>query len=352
MKKHLLLVAALSFGMMASAQFTTSNAPAIGDGSTMYLLDSNATDYASEIGTGAVWDYSTVSGYDDGTGNPIGKTVSVLDATSTANASDYPTSTNALDIQDVITQYYTESATGRESQGFMFTEATLGDIIGKFDTDAEQLLTYPFALNDNVSDIFSGSADAGTFLTGIPVDGNNTATVDGKGTLMLGNSQTFTDVIRYKLQDTMNATVTGFGNMQMVRTQYEYYKFGNSITNNLPLFIHVHIVFGQVGSATPMKDANVVLSAVQNGMTAGVTNVDLSNFSVYPNPAKSVVTVQLPSSVNQAKITVKDALGREVISTQMNNHLQQVDLSQLRKGLYFITLSNHAAQATKRLIVR
>lgn len=352
MKKHLLLAAALMTGVVASAQFTASNAPAIGDGSTLFVLDSTATAFGSETGTSAVWDYSSTPGYNDGAGNPVGRTVSVLDATTTANAADYPNSTNTLKIQDVITIYYTDDATGRMSQGMMFNEPTLGDVIGRYSTDAEQLMTYPFAVGDNQSDIFSGNADAGQLITNVPVTGNVVSAVDGKGTLKLGGGQDFTDVVRYKIQDTMNANVTGFGMMQMVRTEYDYYKFGNSITGNLPLFIHVHIVFGQQGSTQPMTDVQVVLSAVANGIDAGITNNNLSETAVYPNPATSSINVKLPSNVNEANVSIKDALGRVVLSSELNSNFTTLPVSNLKKGLYFITLSNQSVKSTKRLIIK
>lgn len=353
MKKHLLFVATLLTSFVASAQFTDSNAPVIGDGATLYVLDSNATAYNNQTGTSAEWDYSTTSGYDDGLGNAQTKLITVIDASTAPQAADFPASTHALEIQDVITQFYTDdAANGRVSQGLTFEEPSMGTIVGRFDTDEEQLITYPFSMGDAFSDAFSGTADAGAMASNLPVIGSNNVTIDGKGTLKLGQGQVLTDVLRYKLTDTMSAS-TPFGNMQMVRTQYEYYKHGNSITGNLPLFIHVHLVFLQVGSATPIMDASVVLSGVEpDAANVGITTNQLAQTSLYPNPANAVVTVQLPNGVEDATITISDALGRTVYNRKVYSSKTTIAVDGLKNGLYFAAIKNNNVKVTKRLIIK
>src|SRR5690554_8187665 len=92
MTRNLLLVASVLFGGSAFAQFVESNAPAVGDAATLYIVDSLAPNYAAETGASATWDYSATLGYQNET-----RDIQMLDPTSTGNATSYPFSTKAQD---------------------------------------------------------------------------------------------------------------------------------------------------------------------------------------------------------------------------------------------------------------
>lgn len=344
MKRNLLLVASVLFGASAMAQFVESNAPAVGDAATLYIVDSLAPNYAAETGASATWDYSATLGYENET-----RDIQILDPTSTGNAASYPLSTKAQDIANFLLNYSTDDATGRVSQGFVFTEASLGEVVARFETDQAQLYTYPMDFGTAaIVDDYVGEVD---YTFGVPqtapMTGNLVAEVDGKGTLKLWGND-YTDVLRYKIMDTMHVTITGFGAMTMAREQYEYYDHSIS---NLPIFVHTRVQFGQTGG-TPMSDISFVLSKDAPTEFVSVTKNELEKTAVYPNPATENLSIQLPSSIESANVEISDALGRIVYSAAVDASVKTVDVSNMNKGIYIVKISNGIHSTTKNVVIK
>ncbi|WP_201985736.1 T9SS type A sorting domain-containing protein [Hymenobacter rubidus] len=78
----------------------------------------------------------------------------------------------------------------------------------------------------------------------------------------------------------------------------------------------------------------------------------LTDFCLYPNPARSAVTVQLPAVSGPATLTVFDALGRPVRSqSAASNTRAELDLTGLAPGLYAVRVAVGGSTATRRLVV-
>ncbi len=70
-----------------------------------------------------------------------------------------------------------------------------------------------------------------------------------------------------------------------------------------------------------------ILSTNQN-------NIFDNNISIYPNPAQNILNIQTEEKINT--INIIDMLGRNSVINNFNNN--QVDVSNLSSGLYFITI--------------
>lgn len=87
-----------------------------------------------------------------------------------------------------------------------------------------------------------------------------------------------------------------------------------------------------------------------------VTSVDLAHvknpseltFSIYPNPAKDVVTVQTNKRGN---LVVRNASGQIMRQISFNGS-QKIDLSGLSSGLYFFTIQTENEQQIQKLIIQ
>lgn len=345
MKKNLLLAASLMIGATSFAQFTQSNEPTVGQGTTLFVIDSLAPNYENETGASASWDYSTYGGY----GND-GRVLTVLDPSSTSFQTEFSSSTVALDIQNFLKNFYTSTATERTSQGFVYTDGDLGDIIVTLDTDEAVQYQYPFGLNDNFTDAFTGTAtfDIGGGPQSAPASGELSAEVDGTGTLTLADGVSYTNVTRYKLIDSTTVNVMLLGEFTLLRTQYEYYDLDNS---TLPVFVHTTVSFGQGGA--PISEFSLVLSAEDPDFVLSVEeNNLLVETRVYPNPASDEINVVLPNQVENAQISIVDALGRSVFAGEISNVSQKVDVSTLKEGLYFVKIQNGGLTATKTVVIK
>jgi hypothetical protein len=81
-------------------------------------------------------------------------------------------------------------------------------------------------------------------------------------------------------------------------------------------------------------------------------NTDLIDVKIYPNPANSVLNIEVSASTNSTKdlnIKIMDVLGKEVLATE---YQKQIDISHLSKGIYFVKItSGKNSSDTKKLVV-
>ena len=74
-----------------------------------------------------------------------------------------------------------------------------------------------------------------------------------------------------------------------------------------------------------------------------------------PNPARNTVAVELPqgiASAGDARVTVLDAVGHEVMRLPATGERCQLDVGSLSAGVYFVTLTSHQGVATQKLIIQ
>lgn len=73
--------------------------------------------------------------------------------------------------------------------------------------------------------------------------------------------------------------------------------------------------------------------------------------SVFPNPAKDELTIQLP--VNMKSIVILDMTGREVKFFNANSMNTTVDIASLQQGIYFVNVTTvDGRNAVKRIVVQ
>jgi gingipain R len=120
----------------------------------------------------------------------------------------------------------------------------------------------------------------------------------------------------------------------------------------------------QTLTATQAGDYTVVVS--NNGCTSGTSNLvhfddsgisDISgniSFKVYPNPSTGVFTIEF-STVNTNVITIQNVIGQVVYTETIQDEntviQKQIDLNNLGKGEYFITISNETSHKVEKLVI-
>lgn len=348
MKKKLLSISALFMtGISFGQSLTQANEPTIGSNVGMYVCDSNYTAYENITGNNATWDYSEITGYPG-----VTKNIQVIDPTSTPNSSTFPSSTKAFQIEDFVTTYWNSTTGDRSSQGFVFEEPSMGTIIGDYSSNNEILMTYPFANGSTSNDTYAGSLSF-TF-NGQAMNPNCTgtanSTIDGIGTLILPDGSSVGNVIRYKMVDVTNATVNIIipMNLQMTRTHYEYF---NLAGGNLPIFIHSKSTIMQAGSSTPLADVSLVLSSVEpTSMNADLNKQITNNYKFFPNPSKGEFVVAGEFNENSF-IQISDQSGRIIYFNSDLEMVNNVKLSNIQKGIYFMNINNNGKHSLEKIII-
>lgn len=340
MKRKLLIIALVASSMANAQSLTQANEPAIGESASMFLVDSFATNYSGVTGTNVTWDYSNLAGYENET-----RMIQVVDPATTADAASFPTSTKAYDLAGTIVTYYTSTAGERSSQGFRFTEPTMGDVISQYDTDELVMVTYPFANGNNLTDTYSGSV---SYNIGLPttesLNGNAYAWIDGQGTLELPLGVTLTDVIRYKSIDTAYSTAPIIGAVEIIREQYEYYIHS---VQNLPVFIHASIKIQQPAAA-PLGEVSLVLSYYETEEYVDLEEEKSASFNIYPNPATDLITIE--GELNHAaKAVLYDHSGR-AIKTFNPSENNVLNIADLESGIYLLSIESNGSIHTEQIV--
>ena len=313
MKKSLLFLCLLSSSVFA--QMDQNNEPSYGSTRLMYVCDSNATSFSSITGNNVVWDYSQLPGV-----GTLTKSVSLDTIDITTDDAAFVGSTKKYSIGTNLKTFYNSSIASRVSQGFIYTDAGLGNIKAIWDTDDQKIANYPFVLGDFLNDSFSGTIT--TTNTGTTVaNGISYATIDGVGTLKLQQS-IHNNVTRYHIKDSLTTNVFG-ATVALVRDWYEYYDLTTG--NYLPLFILINL---KIASPFVNNETSLVLSSDQPLTFVGLNEVTGLSHKVYPNPVTDILNFNVTGKISTILISSLD--GKTLKTTTESS----IDVSDLTSGLY------------------
>ena len=88
--------------------------------------------------------------------------------------------------------------------------------------------------------------------------------------------------------------------------------------------------------------------------TLSVTDIPVQvDFNLYPNPATDNITIKLNDYPNNNQtIRVIDITGKLLMMEKITSHSTVLDVSQFKKGVYFVTLFSDKGQKTRKLVVQ
>lgn len=346
MKKKVLIISLLASTMSFGQSLTQANEPTIGQSVTMYVCDTATSSLSGTLGNNVIWDYSNIAS--DGGATSL---IEIITPPGTV----FPNADKAISYQGSLINYFYSTPTQRTSKGFSFNDAVLGNVFAQFDSNDENVVAYPFAFGNTISDFFSGNIYF-TFngLVQNPYcSGNSKAKIDGQGTLKLPSNTNLSNVIRYVLLDTIYTQVNILpppfppSNISIIRSQYEYYELTSS---NLPKLVYTSIDVFQSGSTAALVSQKNVLSSIQPNHTAAVSTLDSDDFMLYPNPSNG--TIQIKGNFNETiSLEITDQAGRIVYTNEMLQKEEAIVLNTLNKGLYHATIKSGAKFVNKKIII-
>lgn len=82
--------------------------------------------------------------------------------------------------------------------------------------------------------------------------------------------------------------------------------------------------------------------------TTSIEELDNSKFTIYPNPVKDIVTISIASKTVINTINLYSATGKLVKEIQLPKN--QIDLSNLKSGIYFIEIISDKQKVVKKLL--
>lgn len=344
MKKVLLGLCVLA-GFSASAQtFTVDDTLSAGDAINFYVVDSTASDLDATTGAGVTWDYSTLTGY---AGSPTNLDTVINRADSPYGAS-FPNADYNDDLNGGTSLFFSNTADSVIVYGYRF-EVDGNEVILRHDVDVMKSLEMPMSLGSTFQDSIYGSLDAPGFsISGEPTMGEVTVTADGTGTLNIG-ATSIPNVIRIKLVEILEATITIFGMPTagfVTRTVYSYYDLANQ---NEPVFLHASI---DVVSTAFNGGYSAVYSTVDVAPApSGISTTELDEqFVVFPNPATDYIQISTPE--NTTELQIINSVGQTVKTIVKPANSIQMDADEFETGVYLIQISNDNRTITKKLVIK
>jgi len=80
-----------------------------------------------------------------------------------------------------------------------------------------------------------------------------------------------------------------------------------------------------------------------------IENADTYNFDIYPNPSTNQIFIRQQQTTS-GQFFVRDILGKEVLSGSLLSDNQSVDISQLKDGIYVVTVLLDDTTLTKKIL--
>mgnify|MGYP000107538332 CR=1 FL=1 len=336
MKIKLLSFFVIVMGVTNAQNLTLTKAgyePVVGDAKGSYPLDTTfySTGLPSNItGTAVTWDFSNL----------------ILNPTVTLVSSDYvaPSTTTvtppagATIAEDQNGSYTFYKSVSTPSTQFELQSIKFGTVALTF-TNTAIMARWPIAYGYSLTDPVGGSVQ---FSVSANFNGSITTTSDGMGTLLMPQSNTFSNVLRVKSVQSMAITV-GFipvGNVK--QTIFQYYHSSSkfpilSVTSNAT-------TLGTQTTEVTTASGNASFLAI------GVkeNNLNALNFKVFPNPTSNAVNIELPNNKIAESITLINSIG-QVLKTKNNSNIMNV--SEIPNGVYYLEVRSGDHSSRKPVVI-
>lgn len=102
-------------------------------------------------------------------------------------------------------------------------------------------------------------------------------------------------------------------------------------------------------SSLGFPDSKIKLNLVGNYDLLGTEKQELDKISIYPNPAKDFIHLELPTELIIHHISLIDVSGKEITVETINNSL---NISNLASGIYFLKIKTQKGMWNKRVVIQ
>ena len=109
-------------------------------------------------------------------------------------------------------------------------------------------------------------------------------------------------------------------------------------------------VIWAIGSSTTYGYNGNSRSATVLSVSLGISENNLLNFEMYPNPVSDALNIQLPTGTEKAEVSVFDYTGRLVSSKIISSNDTAIDVQKISKGIYMIRVAANNKIGVQRFI--
>jgi hypothetical protein len=317
MKKVVTLFASIFVslsGLQAQPILDNTVFPIIGDTVNFISLSDGQGILPGAAGSNVTWDFSNL--------NLTGSNFSItyLDPTSTGNANLFPEANLAKYYSANQIEYYNKTSDSL----YFYGDATTG--VGlRYYHNPRLNIKAPFNFGESFSDDFASNFVNGSGFS-VTRTGTVQSTLDGYGTLVLPNI-TIPNCIRIKtaryVHDIQGSTVYNTNDTL-------YYWYAPSIRDYIIYYNSTTI------SGTQYSFGNVRNSLDINSISE--LNNGYNPINIFPNPTSETLTISLPENASTTNCILFDNLGKVVKRFSVSGVENNLDVSDLNKGIYLLKI--------------
>ncbi|ESU29583.1 hypothetical protein FLJC2902T_00510 [Flavobacterium limnosediminis JC2902] len=147
---------------------------------------------------------------------------------------------------------------------------------------------------------------------------------------------------------TINPTLAAGFVYPKVWTQYSYTVTGVPTATNVKFAFRYFVTNGGPSGA----NSDIIgIDSFSVNRTMGTNDFFAENFSIFPNPASSVLNFSTKNSAQIEAIQILDLNGRIVKTNVLNGVSEaQVNVSELNSGVYFVDITSSEGKATTKFV--
>lgn len=129
---------------------------------------------------------------------------------------------------------------------------------------------------------------------------------------------------------------------------------GNDIPSDLGRFL----IRQDSGTETPsinfdeLRISTSWADVTPKGAAASVEKNNIDGFTTYPNPVNNGRLTITTSSASEKEVTIFNVLGKRVFSQKFTGTNKQLDVSQIKSGIYIMKVIEDEKVATKKLVIK
>ena len=105
------------------------------------------------------------------------------------------------------------------------------------------------------------------------------------------------------------------------------------------------------GCSNSRTISGTISTCAFRGVNNGQLTIDNLQFTMYPNPAKTFFNLNVDMLIGAGQIIVTDLYGKQLKTQPLSMGANTIDVSNLSKGMYFISTITNEGKATKKLVV-
>lgn len=127
---------------------------------------------------------------------------------------------------------------------------------------------------------------------------------------------------------------------------------GTDFTTIISDFVKSGQIAAAAGKEIKTSYDGVLTTVKAEKVAAGVADINQNSFTVFPNPAQDVITIQASNNFSGSlNVAVINVLGKTVMQQQLANASNyKLDVNQLAAGMYFVQLNNGTSTSTVKFI--